>query len=37
MKHVLVFGDIISDVYTEYMHKKMCPDAPGVRALKEPS
>lgn len=28
MKRVLVFGDAIADVYSEYAFKKVCPDAP---------
>jgi D-beta-D-heptose 7-phosphate kinase/D-beta-D-heptose 1-phosphate adenosyltransferase len=28
-----VIGDVIADVYRECTFKKMCPDAPGVRAL----
>jgi D-beta-D-heptose 7-phosphate kinase/D-beta-D-heptose 1-phosphate adenosyltransferase len=29
----LVVGDVIADVYRDCTFKKMCPDAPGVRAL----
>ena len=35
MKRVLVIGDIIADVYRECVFKKMCPDAPLVRAIVE--
>lgn len=30
MKRVLVFGDAIADVYSEYAFRKMCPDQPKV-------
>lgn len=33
MKRVLVVGDVIADVYRDCTFKKMCPDAPNVRAL----
>lgn len=33
MKRVLVIGDVIADVYRDCSFKKMCPDAPSVRAL----
>lgn len=32
MKRVLVVGDAIADVYSEYMFRKHCPDAPGTSA-----
>lgn len=35
MKRVLVIGDAIADVYRSCTFKKMCPDAPGVRAVVE--
>jgi len=35
VKRVLVIGDIIADVYRECVFKKMCPDAPSVRAVVE--
>lgn len=37
MKRVLVVGDVIADVYRDCSFKKMCPDAPKVRALVETS
>ncbi len=33
MKKVLVIGDVIADVYKECTFKKMCPDAPAVKAV----
>lgn len=33
MKRVLVVGDIIEDIYRDCHFKKMCPDAPGAKAL----
>lgn len=32
MKRVLVIGDVIKDVYTDCVFRKMCPDAPTVPA-----
>jgi D-beta-D-heptose 7-phosphate kinase / D-beta-D-heptose 1-phosphate adenosyltransferase len=32
VKRVLVVGDVIADVYRDCTFKKMCPDAPGVKA-----
>ena len=37
MKRVLVVGDVIADVYRECTFKKMCPDAPEVKAIVEHS
>ena len=37
MKRVLVIGDVIADVYRDCTFKKMCPDAPTVRAIVEHS
>ncbi len=33
MKKVLVIGDVIADAYRDCFFKKMCPDAPSVRAI----
>lgn len=33
MKRVLVVGDVIADVYRDCSFKKMCPDAPDVKAI----
>lgn len=35
MKKILVIGDIIADSYRECAFKKMCPDAPSVKAVVE--
>ncbi len=37
MRRILVVGDIIADVYRDCHFKKMCPDAPDVRAVVEGS
>ncbi len=37
MKRVLVIGDVIADVYRDCTFKKMCPDAPTVKAIVEHS
>ncbi len=37
MKRVLVIGDVIADVYRDCTFKKMCPDAPDVKAIVEHS
>ncbi len=37
MKRVLVIGDVIADVYRDCSFKKMCPDAPTVKAIVETS
>jgi D-beta-D-heptose 7-phosphate kinase/D-beta-D-heptose 1-phosphate adenosyltransferase len=33
VKKVLVIGDVISDIYRDCVFKKMCPDAPSVKAM----
>jgi rfaE bifunctional protein kinase chain/domain len=35
VKRVLVIGDVIADIYRECFFKKMCPDAPTVKAVVE--
>jgi len=37
VKRVLVIGDVIADVYRDCTFKKMCPDAPTVKAIVEHS
>lgn len=33
MKRILVVGDAFEDIYTEASFKKMCPDAPSIKAV----